>query len=284
MRVDDVLRKAAGWLGCLAMLAAAGCGQNSAPPAAGAAPAAVAATTPTQIDPHGTPVYTYEIVHTYPHDTSAFTEGLVYLNGELLESTGLKGQSSLRRVDLTTGRVLQRFDVAPEYFAEGLTVIRGKAYQLTWESHVGFVYDLNTFRANVQFNYTGEGWGLTTDGFSLIMSDGTDQIRFLDPATFTERRRITVLNAGNPLDQVNELEYVNGVIYANVWKTDDIVEIDPQTGNVKGIVDFSGLLTPIERAQSDVLNGIAYDSVSNRLFVTGKLWPKLFEVRLKAKK
>ncbi len=249
-------------------LALAGC----APTATTPAPAAPAA--PTQ--------YTYEVVHAYPHNPDAFTEGLVFINGKLYESTGLNGHSTLREEELETGKVLRNLDIPAEYFGEGLAILNGKAYQLTWQTQKGFVYDLPTFNLINSFTYTGEGWGLTTDGHSLIMSDGTSTIRFLDPATFAVQRTITVKNQGVPVTQVNELEYIKGIIYANVWQTNNIILIDPQTGDVRGVADFSGLLPLEDRANHpDVLNGIAYDPATDRIFVTGKLWPKLFEVKLK---
>lgn len=230
------------------------------------------------------PTYTYEVVNTFPHQRNAFTQGLVFLDGALLESTGLNGQSSLRRVDLQTGNVLQRAEVPSEYFAEGLAALNGKLYQLTWQNRKGFIYDLHSFKLEGEFTYEGEGWGLTTDGHWLIMSDGTDQIRFLDPATFKENRRITVMANGQPVDRLNELEYVKGEIFANVWGTDFVVRIDPATGHVVGVINFAGLLAPEDRDKdTDVLNGIAYDPATDRLFITGKRWPKLFEVRLKLK-
>ena len=245
--------------------------------------------TPTGSDPvflplPGTPVYTYKVVNTWPHDRDAFTQGLVYFDGVLLESAGLYGRSSLRRVELNTGRVLQQGPVPPEYFAEGLAALRGKLHQLTWQNQKAFVYDLETFRLEKEFSYDGEGWGLATDGQSLILSDGTDRIRFLDPATFEVKRAISVSDHGRPIVRLNELEYVKGEIFANVWQTDFIVRINPATGAVAGWIDLGGLLPPANRdATTDVLNGIAYDAAGDRLFVTGKLWPKLFEVRLELK-
>ncbi len=230
-----------------------------------------------------TPVYTYEVVHTFPHDHGAFTQGLLYLDGALYESTGLNGQSSLRKVDLATGTVLKQLNIPREYFAEGLALLNGKLFQLTWQNQKGFVYDLETFNQEKEFSYSGEGWGLTTDGQSLILSDGTAQIRFLDPVTFQVKRAITVLDHGRPINRLNELEYVKGEIFANIWTTDVVVRIDPITGNVVGVIDFRGLLAPQDRQYTDVLNGIAYDAAGDRLFITGKLWPKLFEVRLKLK-
>jgi len=223
----------------------------------------------------------YEIIHVYPHDTTAFTEGLLVANGHFYESTGLNGESTLREVDVSTGRVLRRVSLASEYFGEGLAVLGDRAYQLTWRNNVGFIYDLATFRVIDQFFFVGEGWGLTTDGQNLIMSDGTARIRFLDPKTMQTIRTLDVLFEGQPLKNINELEYVHGQIYANVWQTNAVVRIEPDTGKVVGMIDFSGLLKPTDYGpNTDVLNGIAYDSEHDRLFVTGKKWPKIFEVRL----
>ena len=251
----------------------AGCDQHSDPPAP--------VPRQTQASKGQVWQYTYEIVNTFPHDKNAFTQGLVFLDGKLIESTGLVGQSSLREVNLTNGVVLRKVTV-PGYFAEGLAVLGGKAYQLTWKAHKGFVYDEATFHLERGFSYTGEGWGLATDGHWLIMSDGTSQIRLLDPATFKVERTIQVTLHGQPVDQLNELEYVEGEIFANVWKSDLVMRIDPASGAVIGEIDFTGLLQPGDLdANTDVLNGIAYDSATDRLFVTGKFWPKLFQVRLK---
>jgi glutamine cyclotransferase len=225
--------------------------------------------------------YTYEVVHAWPHDPEAFTQGLVFRDGELLESTGLYGQSTLRDVDLQSGRVLKSVAVPSEYFGEGLAVIGARAFQLTWQNQKGFIYDAATFEPEGEFTYDGEGWGLATDGRSLILSDGTSRLRFLDPANFRVVRAITVTAAGQPVVRLNELEWVKGEIFANVWQTDQVVRIDPATGVVRGIIDFSGLLPMIERRpDTDVLNGIAYDPALDELFVTGKKWPKLYEVRL----
>ena len=232
--------------------------------------------------PAQTPIYSYDVVNSWPHDHNAFTQGLIYLNGELLESTGLEGRSSLRRVEFGSGKVLKQVDLASEYFAEGLATLGGKLYQLTWRNHKCFVYDLESFKLEKEFTYDGEGWGLATDGQSLILSDGTDQIRFLDPATFLVKKTIKVQDHGHPIPRLNELEYLNGTIFANIWLTDFVVCIDPATGTILGVIDFQGLLSPEEhKAGADILNGIAYDSTRDRLFVTGKLWPKIFEVRLK---
>jgi len=224
---------------------------------------------------------TYRILHTYPHDPHAFTQGLVFAGGRLYESTGRNGHSSLRMVDLETGRVLQEQPVDAKYFAEGLTDWGSTLVQLTWETHVGFVYDRFSFRQLRTFSYSGEGWGLTHDRTSLILSDGTPILRFLDPATFKQVRRVTVKDRGKPVDDLNELEYVDGQIYANIWHSDRIARISPKTGKVLGWIDLSGLLPASERSEPEaVLNGIAWDAEHRRLFVTGKLWPKLFEIEL----
>jgi glutamine cyclotransferase len=229
-------------------------------------------------------VYGYEVVNTFPHDPDAFTQGLIFQDGALVESTGLERHSTLRRVELQTGKVLQKVDVPRDFFAEGMTLYGGKIYQLTWKGEKGFVYDPQTFQKTGEFTYDGEGWGLTHDTDSLILSDGSPQIRFIDPANNRVKRTITVTDAGRPVMELNELEYVKGEIYANVWHRNVVARIDPQTGRVKGWVDFSGLLKPGDVTDEEaVLNGIAYDEATDRLFVTGKLWPKLFEVRLKAK-
>jgi glutamine cyclotransferase len=223
---------------------------------------------------------TVQVVHTYPHDAQAFTQGLIYLDGHLYESTGIKGRSSLRMEDLETGRILQFQDV-PKYFAEGLTNWGSTLVQVTWQDHVGLVYNRFSFKLLRTFSYTGEGWGLTQDGKSLILSDGTATLRFLDPTTFELQRRVTVRDHGKPIDQLNELEYVRGEIYANLWYKDRIARISPATGKVLGFINLAGLLPDSERAESGaVLNGIAYDSEHDRLFVTGKLWPKLFEIKV----
>ena len=236
----------------------------------------------------GLPVWTYEIVNTYPHDTSAYTQGLVWHDGALYESAGQYGRSNLRKVELETGRVLRRTDVPADYFAEGLALLNGKLYQLTWKENKGFIYDLNTFNKTGEFTYGGEGWGLAEDGKSLILSDGSNQIRFLDPQTFRVERAINVFennDTSRPLRDINELEYVRGEIYANVWQTDQIIRIDPKNGRLLGVIDMTGIL-PGKRVDEadDVLNGIAFDAQHQRLFVTGKRWPKLFEIRLKDKK
>ena len=230
--------------------------------------------------PRALPVQGYRVVHSYPHDSNAFTQGLEFVDGFLYEGTGLNGRSSIRKVRLETGEVLQQRGLDPAYFGEGITIWKTQLIQLTWQSNVAFVYDRATFEPRRTFRYGGEGWGLTHDGTNLIMSDGTDELRLLDPATFTERRRIKVTAAGMPLRHLNELEYMNGEILANVWTTDSIARLSPHTGRVTGYVDLRGLLTPAERASADVLNGVAYDARNDRLFVTGKLWPRVFEIKI----
>ncbi len=227
-------------------------------------------------------LYGYRIVKTYPHDPGAFTEGLLYQDGYLLESTGLVGRSGIRKVRLETGQVLQKRELGPPYFGEGIVSWGDKLVQLTWQHQVGFIYDAATFAPRGQFKYRGEGWALTKDDRRIIMSDGTDQIRFLDPKTLAETGRIAVTFRGQPLRNLNEIEWVKGEIFANVWQTDMIVRINPRTGVVVGRINLGGLLSNADRqgASPDVLNGIAYDAKGDRLFVTGKQWPKLYEIKL----
>jgi glutamine cyclotransferase len=225
--------------------------------------------------------YTFEVVRSYPHDPRAFTQGLVFENGALYESTGLNGRSSLRKVDLASGNVLMKVDVGQQYFAEGVTIFRGKVFQLTWKAGKGFIYDPATFEKTGEFAYTGEGWGLTHDDHSLIMSDGSSALRFINPDNFTVEQTIKVTANGQPVEKLNELEYVDGEIFANIWETDKIARIDPHSGKVVGSIDLTGLLPESDRTpETDVLNGIAYDAATGRLFLTGKLWPKVFEVKL----
>ena len=226
------------------------------------------------------PVYGYRVVRTFPHDPEAFTQGLQYVDGFLYEGTGLNGRSSIRKVQLETGEVVQKRDLARAYFGEGITVWKSDLIQLTWQSNVAFVYDKTTFAPRRTFKYRGEGWGLTHDGTSLIMSDGSDELRILDPATFEERRRLKVTAAGQPLRSLNELEFMNGEILANVWLTDTVARIAADTGRVLGYIDLRGLLSKAERDAVDVLNGIAHDAQNDRLFVTGKLWPRVFEIEI----
>jgi glutamine cyclotransferase len=225
---------------------------------------------------------TYQVTHTYPHDPQAFTQGLIFVDGYLYESTGLEGQSSLRKVDLSTGQVVQKYDLPAEYFGEGLTDWGTNLIQLTWKSNIGFVYSRYSFAPIRTFKYDGEGWGLTHDNVHLIMSDGTAYLRFLDPQTFRVTRRLHVVDeTGRAVDNLNELEYISGEIYANIWHKDEIIRISPETGKILGHIDLRGIIDKRTLGEGDaVLNGIAYDVVSRRLFVTGKLWPKLFEIEI----
>jgi len=227
-----------------------------------------------------TPVYGYRVIAVYPHDADAFTQGLVYYQGNFYEGTGLRGHSSLRKVDLETGAVLQIRNLPQRYFGEGVTLFDDRLYQLTWQSHVGFVYDRASFNLLATFQYPTEGWGLTHNGRELIMSDGTPALHFLDPTTLQELRRVMVWDEHGPVQRLNELEYIDGEVYANIWQTDRIARIDPKTGRVRAWIDLSGLLPPEDRPGANVLNGIAWDAAGGRLFVTGKLWPKLFQIEL----
>lgn len=223
----------------------------------------------------------YRVVNVYPHDTGAYTQGLIFRGGFLFESTGRYGQSTLRKVELETGRVVQQHRLAPAYFAEGLAEWNGELFQLTWRSQLAFVYDSATFAPRRTFGYTGEGWGLTDNERELILSDGTATLRFLNPHDFRETGRVVVRDGRLPVSDLNELEYVRGEIYANVWHTDRIARISPQTGQVTGWIDLRGLMVAAHRLDNEaVLNGIAFDAAGNRLFVTGKLWPKLFEIEV----
>lgn len=228
------------------------------------------------------PVYGYKVVHTYPHDPQAFTEGLFYEDGYLYESTGERGTSTVRKVKLATGEVVQRLDTPPGYFGEGIVAEGTKLVQLTWQEGIAFVYDKASFRLLGAFRYPGEGWAFTRDVTHIYMSDGTPTIRVLDPANFDRTGSIDVTADGVPLRNINELEWVKGEIYANVWQTDRIARIDPATGHVVGWIDLKGLMdkTRLDDLGNDVLNGIAYDAVHDRLFVTGKRWPSLFEIRV----
>ena len=228
------------------------------------------------------PVWGYEVVKTYPHDPEAFTEGLFYQGGALYESTGLEGRSSIREVQLATGKVLRQRPIDPKYFGEGIVAWKGKLVELTWQSQIGFTYDLSTFKPRSSFTYKGEGWALTQDGRRLIMSDGTPQLRFLNPDTLAETGRVTVTADGKPVININEVEYVKGEVLANIWQTALIVKIDPKSGKITGLIDLSPLVAA-EAAKGqpiDVLNGIAYDAAHDRLFITGKLWPDLYEIKL----
>jgi glutaminyl-peptide cyclotransferase len=227
------------------------------------------------------PVYSYKVVATFPHDTSAFTQGLVFADGQLYESTGLNGESTLRRVDFATGKTLQRIDVPKQYFAEGLALVGDELLQLTWRHHLGFVYDRRTFKQKRTFTYDTEGWGLAYDGTSrLVMSDGSDTLTFLDPKSFKATTRLRVRDAGRPITNLNELEWIEGEIWANVWMTDRIARISPNTGEVSAWVDLASLWPARERPApgEQVLNGIAYDKATRRIFITGKKWPRLYQI------
>jgi glutamine cyclotransferase len=229
------------------------------------------------------PIYSYRIINTYPHDRGAFTQGLVYQDDIFYEGTGLWGESSLRKVIPETGEVVQYYALPGEYFGEGITIFGDEIIQLTWRSQIGFVYDKDSFEQLDTFTYPTEGWGITHDGTKLIMSDGTATLHFWDPETFEEIGQVQVYDDKNPVVRLNELEYIDGEVYANVWQTNYVVRIEPQTGEVIAWIDLSELLSPEDYTQPvDVLNGIAYDTENDRLFVTGKWWPKLFEIELVA--
>jgi len=220
------------------------------------------------------------VVDRYPHDSNAFTQGLIFLDGYLYESTGRRGQSSLRKVELETGQMAQFMPIAPNFFAEGLTSFGNRLIQLTWQSGLGFVYRLSDFSLEERFRYEAPGWGLTHDGNRLIMSDGTATLRYLDPNDFRVVGSLTVMNEGQPVVNLNELEFIDGEVWANIWYDERIVRIDPSNGEVLGWIDLSALYPATQRADEAVVNGIAYDEESDRIFVTGKLWPTIFEIRL----
>ena len=226
------------------------------------------------------PVQSYKVIATFPHDTSSFTQGLVFADGQLFESTGLEGESTLRRVDITTGKTLQRIDLPRQYFAEGLALVGDELLQLTWQSKIGFVYDRATFKQKRTFSYKTEGWGIAYDGSSsLVMSDGSDTLTFLDPQTFAAVRTLKVQDAGRAIGNLNELEWIEGEIWANVWTTDRIARISPNTGDVNAWIDLSTLYPQSQRVPpADVLNGIAYDKATRRIFITGKKWPRLYQI------
>lgn len=226
----------------------------------------------------------YEVVNTFRHDPQAFTQGLVFRDGFLFESTGQHGESTLRKVDLATGKVLKSYSVPEEYFAEGMTILGDKIYQITWQENTAFVYDLN-FKLLKELKYAGDGWGLTNDGTHLIMSDGTQVIRFMNPETFETERTIEIKDTkGRPVREINELEFIKGEIWANIWHSDFIMRIDPKDGKILGVVDLKGISPDdVAKDSENVLNGIAYDAVGDRIFVTGKQWAKLFEIKLKDK-
>ncbi|MEP6832788.1 MAG: glutaminyl-peptide cyclotransferase [Gemmatimonas sp.] len=244
--------------------------------------------TPAPLVSTRTPTYTYEVVRTYPHDVGAYTEGLLFHDGRLFESTGNRGESNIREVDLQTGRVIRQRDLKGKdnidsaYFGEGIIITGDNIIQMTWKSEVAFIYDWKTFEPKGQFKYQGEGWALTMNGDSLIMSNGSSVINYRDPKTFAITRSITVTDHDVPVSNINELEWVKGEIYANVFETKQIVRIDPATGKVLGWIDLTDILPAADRTgKEDVLNGIAYDEKNDRLYVTGKYWPKMFEIKLK---
>ncbi|MBN1658869.1 MAG: glutaminyl-peptide cyclotransferase [Anaerolineae bacterium] len=300
-----VALRGAGWLllGCLALLAIA-CAPTRvdvavgtpataipvattvlpAPPPVDTATPASTPSPPAAPSPDAqetTPVYSYRVVNEYPHDPEAFTQGLVYEEGLFYEGTGLEGRSSLRKVALETGEVLQIHNLAPDYFGEGISVVGDRIWQLTWQERVVFLYDKETFEELDTIAYPTEGWGLTYDGERLIMSDGTAMLYFRDPATFELLGTIAVQDRGSPVVRLNELEYVDGRVLANVWQTNRIAIVDPADGQVSAWLDLTGLLGSSGGSRAvDVLNGIAYDAAGERLFVTGKLWPKLFEIEI----
>jgi glutaminyl-peptide cyclotransferase len=268
------MRRAAAGTGMLLALSLAACGGGG--PSAGTTRSSDAAAAQAPL-----PTWRYEVVNVYPHDPQAFTQGLIFRDGFLYESTGQRGRSTLRKVRLETGEVVQQRAIDPQYFGEGLAASRGRLIQLTWQAGRGFVYDPGSFEITRTFDYLGEGWGLTADDQQLIMSDGSTVLRFLDAGTFEERRRTVVRDDRGPVVDLNELELVRGEVWANVWHRDQIARIDPVTGAVRGWIDLAGLLAPGEVSDPEaVLNGIAYDAAGDRLFVTGKYWPKLFEIRV----
>ena len=271
----------------LALLAA--CGDTSrggpTPDTAGAAPQTPTGGTPTTPAAPGAPATVRAtVLRSLPHDPAAFTQGLFFQDGKLFESTGVVGTSSIREVDLTTGGVKRKRDLPPPYFGEGIVAMGGLLYQLTWKDGKAFVYDLATFAPRDTLSYYGEGWGLTTDGESIVMSDGTARIRFLDPKTFAVRRTVDVHEGASPVSQLNELEWVNGELLANVWQSEQIARIDPKTGAITQWIDLTGLIAPADRTgREDVLNGIAYDAATKKLYVTGKYFAKMYEIALPAK-
>jgi glutaminyl-peptide cyclotransferase len=226
------------------------------------------------------PVCSYEVVTSYPHDPDAYTQGLAFYDGCLFEGTGLRGRSTVREVDLESGQVVRQLEINDAHFGEGIAIVGERIFQLTWRSHKGFVYDLRTFASVGEFAYDGEGWGLTHDGRYLVMSDGTARLRFLDPDSLVVQRTLEVRAGARPIDRLNDLQYVDGEIFANVWQTDRIARINPETGELIAWIDLSGLLRGEDRTSADVLNGIGYDAATGRLVVTGKLWPRLYEIRL----
>jgi glutaminyl-peptide cyclotransferase len=269
-----------GVISALIFSACSGAPPNSATlksaPAAASSPSSISAAP----SPPPVQLYTYKIINVYPHHSDAFTEGLVFDNGSLYEGTGMYKESSLRRVDLASGRILQNYQLPEKYWGEGITVFKDTLIQLTYQTHIGFVYHKNSFELLRQFTYPTEGWGLTTDGGRLIMSDGSSRLYFRDPVTLEPTGSIEVTDNGSPVNNINELEYINGRVYANIWLSDRIAIIEPQNGRLSGWFDLTGLLqTQGSATRVDVLNGIAFDPLTGRLFITGKWWPHLFEIQ-----
>ena len=271
---------------CSLLLAVAGCSSHGAPVASEVTAGPTLRPAATLIADDGVPTeLSWTVLRDFPHDTGAFTEGLLWHNDSLYESTGMEGQSSLRRVDLITGQVIKERDLSPDLFGEGLAFVDNRLYQLTWQSKIGFVYDADTFQPLRTFTYSDEGWGLTYDGKQLIQSDGTADLTYRDPANFKATRVVHVTSEGGPVTgpvkELNELEYIKGQIWANVWQTDWIAIIDPATGHVVNWLDLQGILALADRTgKEDVMNGIAYDPVNDRIFVTGKYWPKLYWIKV----
>jgi glutaminyl-peptide cyclotransferase len=258
-----------GWVGC-----------GSTPGGDAKQPSSVAGTVENQKEP--VPVFSAKVIKTYPHDPHAFTQGLEYYGGYLYESTGLKGASTLRKVALATGEVLKQTSLPSQYFGEGLTIFREKIYQLTWLSKTGFIYDLASFRQIGEFHYESEGWGLTHDDTSLILSDGSNTLRFLDPVSFAVTRTVEVYAGDEAVANLNELEYIDGEIFSNVWHSSRIARIDPRSGKVLAWIDLTPLAAKEQSGDEDVLNGIAYDQEAHRIFVTGKNWPEIIEIKLES--
>jgi len=233
------------------------------------------------VNSYPTPILKYEIIDHFPHDPEAFTQGIIWKDGFLYEGTGLYGRSSLRKLDLETGEVLQQYNLPDDFFGEGITIFKDRIYQVTWKEQTGFIYDLNTFQLLETFSYPHEGWGITHDGEYLIISDGTPVLHFVDPFTLEEIKQIEVYERQTKVNRINELEYIQGKIYANIWQTDRIAIIDPESGEITAWLDLSKILDQEDVNQKiDVLNGIGYDSENDRLFVTGKLWPKIFQIKM----
>ena len=277
------LKKSNKYLPLILLLPVMACNNNPAKPVADAGNATTAST-----DTRVPGVIPYDVVKEYPHDPLAFTEGLEFKDGALYESVGEYGTSDIRKTDLATGKVTLSHKMEPQYFGEGLTLLNGKVYQLTYREGKGFVYDASTLKLEKTFTFTAaEGWGMTNNGTQLIFDDGSDKLHFIDPATFKEVKTLPVTDEHGPVNDINELEMIHGYIYANQWQTDLILKIDTATGHVVGRADLSSLrqrggIPPFSgrKGTPEVLNGIAWDATGNRIFVTGKDWPKIFEVKL----